>query len=208
LLSKRLKFISQLISTPTVVWDIGCDHGLLGLGFRSNRDVLEIHLVDQSIDVIKKLKSNIDSDIPKPKVFVHFKKGQEIKINQKIKNSLIIAGMGGKEILDILKYVLPQLKQEDEIIISPHRNFLLLREYLSQSSYRLVCESVVSDSGHFYQVLKLSLMPDYNQVSIYGDTLWQSREGLLYRDYLIQHFQHHRDVVSNDFLKFLQNLVV
>jgi tRNA A22 N-methylase len=208
LLSNRLKFISQLISTPTVVWDIGCDHGLLGLGFRDNKEVKEINLVDPSFDVVNKLKIAVDSDISMPKILIHCKKGQEIKLNTKFKNSLIITGMGGKEILDILKFVLPQLKQDDEIIISPHRNFLLLREYLSQSSYRLVSESVVSDSGHFYQVLKLSLMPDYNQVSIYGDTLWQSREGRLYRDFLIQHFQYHRDVVSNDFLKFLQNLVV
>ena len=208
MLSNRLKYIYKLISTPTIVWDIGCDHGLLGLGFKNNPEVQEIHLVDPSLDVIKKLKANIDSDIPKSKIFIHHQKGQEITLRKEFKNSLVITGMGGKEMRDILQVLITQLNQEDEIILSPHRNFLLLRDYLSQSSYLLVSESVVSDSGHYYQILKLSLGPQYKQVSPYGDSLWQSEEGRLYREFLIQHFQHHRDVVSNDFLKFLQNLVV
>lgn len=208
MLSHRLKTIAELTDNPEIIWDIGCDHGHLGMSFINHILVKEIHLVDPSIDVINSLRKSIDSDIPKPKIFLHHMKGQEVVPRNEYRNSVFIAGMGGKEIKEILTHLYSRLSLNDEIIISPHRDILKLREYLSQSAFRLVTEKVVCDGGRFYQMIKLSLIPSLPTVSIYGESLWQGEVGAAYKEYLLSHFQHHRDPLSSDFVRFLRNLVV
>lgn len=208
MLSHRLKSIADLTASPEIIWDIGCDHGQLGMSFKHHPGVKEIYLVDPSNDVIDNLFNSIDSDIPYPKIFIKHMKGQDVIPRKELKNSLLIAGMGGIEIRDILQSLLPRLSLNDEIIISPHRNNLPLRGYLSSSPFRLVTEKVISDGGVFYQLIKLSLIPSLPLVSRYGESIWQGEVGAAYRDYSISHFQHHRDTLSSDFVRFLRNLVV
>src|SRR5690348_9300192 len=99
-LSERLLSLSRHYRNEKYIWDIGCDHGLLGLSFRDHELVEEIHLVDSSVPVIEKLKQTIDSYISKANLFIELKEGQKIKPHSS-SNLIFIAGMGGKEIGEI-----------------------------------------------------------------------------------------------------------
>jgi tRNA (adenine22-N1)-methyltransferase len=190
------------------VWDIGCDHGYLGLHFLNNPKVELIGLVDPSDHVIETLKTNIkDSYITNPdKIKLICKKGQEILIRSDRKKIIYIAGMGGKETKEILIYLSDLLNSDDSIIISPHKNILELRAYLSNSKFRLIKEEIIQENQRFYQIMALGQSAHLPKVTPFGDGLWQGCLAPSYRSYLLSTFKSHQDVLSKDFVTYLENL--
>ena len=203
-LSKRLNRFSQFYCNHSYIWDIGCDHGLLGMSFLNQPAVKQINLVDPALPVIKKLK---DSYITIPKINIIHNKGQNLIIPNSNQNSLYIAGMGGLEMREILQKLLPQLGREDRILISPHRHILELRKYLQGSPFRLVEEGVVEEAGHFYPYLYLAQDARFAEVSLYGEQMWQGEEGQKYLSYLIGHLSCHKNLASQAYLNHLKGLI-
>ncbi len=208
-LSLRLKALQQYSDDAAIeIWDIGCDHGLLGLSFVYQPNVQHIHLVDPSALVVDSLfKKDLDSYITREdlKVTIHHSLGQAIKLTSSI-HSIFIAGMGGQEIKSIVENLIPQMTFKDRLIISPHRNILELRTYLSHSKLRLITEQVVFEDGQFYQILVLSLVEDYPKVHAYGDLIWNTETGESYRKHQIHHFKTHRSGQSEAYVLYLISL--
>ena len=207
-LSARLSFLSSFYTDFTEVWDIGCDHGHLGLSFLDFKTVKRINLVDPSDLVIKTLKSNIeDSYITIPdKIVIKHSKGQNLKIKNDEKKIIFIAGMGGKETKEILSHLENDLGPSDLILISPHKNILEVRAYLNSSSYRLFKEAVILENQYFYQVIAIGLLPSMSKVSPFGTEIWQSPLGESYRLSLLKTFKGHQDPLSREFVAYLESL--
>ena len=203
MLSKRLKALASHYHLQQSIWDIGCDHGQLGLSFRDHPQKPFIHLVDPSLNVILNLKQTIDSDIPKSNLLkVHHEKGQRLKLDSNSKQ-IFIAGMGGKEIRDILIALRPQMSPPDRVVVSPHRGILELREYLASSDFGLIQEYTLMDEDQFYQVLCLDFeSPD--RVHHFGLGVFQGEVGHTYRRKLIETFEIHQDPQSRAFLNYLK----
>lgn len=203
--SFRLKTLHSYYQKEESVWDIGCDHGLLGLSFASADTVKSIHLVDPSGPVIDVLRKKIkDSYISIPHIFIHHKQGQELKIESN-SNCIFIAGMGGKEIGEILVHLIAQLDESSRIIISPHRKILELRQLLGSLPLKLLSEKVIKEDGQFYQILELQ-KGETNPVSLYGVKLWQGETGEEYRLHQIKHFSPHADLISRKYVDYLITL--
>lgn len=203
-LSQRLHKMSAFYSGETHVWDIGCDHGLLGLSFLTHEKVGMINLVDSSEDVINNLKTIIDSDIPTGKVFIKYSKGQNLKIDNK-GNCIFIAGMGGKEIGEIIRHLLPQLDSRSRFVISPHRKILELRALLRTLNIHLKSESLVFENHQYYQILVLA-PGEGRPISRFGEDFWDSPLGRGYLEHQKRHFSLHRDELSEAYVTHLLSL--
>lgn len=206
-LSKRLSLLAGFHHQEENIWDIGCDHGFLGLSFLTNPIVKEIHLVDPSEPVIKLLQNKTDSYITRKALFIQHKTGQEITLNP-CSNLIFIAGMGGKEIQQILTSLLDQKLSATRFVISPHRNILELRSYLNTAKCCLESETLVYEGGRYYQVMTLCLDQKFAPVSLYGEAIWKGSLSSDYRDQQILHFQDHRDGQSRSYCLYLQSLKV
>src|SRR6476661_2613415 len=136
--SLRLTKLHSYHSTEENIWDIGCDHGYLGSSFKDSEIVKAIHLVDPSGPVIQNLK---DSYISVPNLKIHHQEGQYLFIDSN-SNLIFIAGMGGKEIGEIISHLLPQLDSTSKFVISPHRKILELRALLNVMPISLLSEEV------------------------------------------------------------------
>lgn len=201
-LSGRLSKLSSYYSNQHSIWDIGCDHGLLGLSFHKYESVKSIHLVDPSDKVIEVLKLKLkDSDIPIATIY--HSPGQNIKLNSESK-CIFIAGMGGKEIAEILKNLEPQMSFQDQVVISPHRSVLLLRDYLFQSGFRLVGEEAFFEDAQYYPILVLSKNESLPRVTLYGENMWRGEIGTAYKMHQIKFFETHQDPSSQAYLAYLK----
>jgi tRNA (adenine22-N1)-methyltransferase len=208
-LSKRLSKIKSYYENERYVWDIGCDHGDLGLSFSNCDSVEAIHLVDPSSKVINQLKVKLkDSYITKQEILIHHENGQRIKINQK-NNIIFIAGMGGKEIGEIIQSLLPLIDSTSKIIISPHKNILELRVLLNQLALSLIDEDLVFENNQYYQliVLRPDLSFSTSRVSLFGSVLWTKEHSENYRNHLLKYFITHRGALSQDYVNYLKSLV-
>jgi len=209
-LSRRLEAIKSFDHQSVSIWDIGCDHGDLGLSFIDSDWVEEINLVDPSIRVIEALKKKIEdayiTRASSKKVHIIKSLGQDLKLSPK-KKTLFIAGMGGKEIGEILTHLISQISIEDRIIISPHRKVLELRHLLMDMNFRLIHEEVIEEERQFYPLFVLSIDSKYDNVSMYGGAqFWGTPNGLSYKDHQIRFFLKHMDPKSQAYVEFLKSL--
>lgn len=200
--SLRLEALAQHHRKEKHIWDIGCDHGFLGRSFVENAHVQSINFVDPSAPVIQQLKKSLDSYISKGKFHIEQNEGQRILLYPE-SNLVFIAGMGGKEIQDILQAHSHQAVKETRWVISPHRNILELRRYLKNSQYRLEKEMLVEEAGRFYQVITLNRHPSSPAVHEFGSDIWQGSLGESYRNQQIAHFKQHRDELSMSYCQYL-----
>ncbi len=203
-LSERLSKLHSYYKDSHSVWDIGCDHGQLGLSFGEVATVQELYLVDPSVKVITELKRTVDAYITRKsfKIIIHEKRGQEIVLNSNSK-TIYIAGMGGEEIIEILIHLETQLSPHDQIVISPHRKILELRKYLHHSSFRLEDEVVLFENGQYYQIMALTFGGSGEVVSSYGSSLFLKGVGPEYKAHQIQHFKQHKDRESVAYFAYL-----
>lgn len=189
------------------MWDIGCDHGQLGLSFGDRDSVGEVNLVDPSSKVINELNNKLDSYITtKPFMLnIHQKRGQDILLGPESK-TVFIAGMGGEEIKEILTNLETQLSPRDLIVISPHRKILELRKYLHHSAYRLEQEEVLLENGQYYQIIALTYGGAGEVVTFYGNTLFLKGVGPDYKAHQLHHFKQHKDSESKAYFAYLSHL--
>ena len=202
-LSDRLKKLHSFYQGEKHIWDIGCDHGLLGLSFNDYETVESINLVDPAAPVIDVLKKKLlDSYITKANIY--HKKGQEINIPTS-SNCIYIAGMGGKEIGEILQHLLEIVDESSRIIISPHRKILELRSLLNKLPVTLLDENLLVEDGQFYQMMALRKGTSGKKVSLYGDEIWKGTKGQKYLDHQLTFFSVHRDEASERYVDFLKS---
>ena len=207
-LSFRLAELASYYQSEEYIYDIGCDHGLLGLSFKSNPKVKGIYLIDPnpySVDIISK---TLDADITEPSFIYPMKiNGEETKISDP--NSLVfIAGMGGKTIINILKsWPSENLLNCSQIVLSPHRNLLELRSYLHQENFKLVGERVLTENNQFYEVLSVTKSKNNGpRVSLYGEELWERPGSANYLKHQLGYLEYHRDSQSLAYLNYLKQL--
>lgn len=188
------------------MWDIGCDHGKLGLSFVNHAGVSEVHLVDPSEPVIETLKKTVAAYTPVEnslKIHVHHSPGQNIKLSPS-PQSLFIAGMGGMEILEILKSLKPQLR-EARVILSPHRNMLELREFLRSENFTMEDEALVFEDGRFYPVLVTGLNPKYPRASLYGEMIWNHELASDYQQKELKHYSAYKVPRCEAYCEYLKS---
>jgi len=187
MLSDRLKTIADFVPLNSIVGDIGTDHGYL-----------PVYLIEKGIS-----KKVIASDISKnslEKIIQLVKlKGLEDKIDIRLGDglevfkpfevdTLVIAGMGGLLIRDILD---ENKKIADSIvnfILQPNMASKELREYLYENSFEIVDEKLVKEAGKFYEIIFAKRGKDYVEDDIYlefGKRLFLNKDPLL-KEY-IQH---------------------
>ena len=205
-LSFRLNQLHHYYQNEETVWDIGCDHGLLGLSYAHIESVKSIHLVDPAILVIETLHQKLkDSYITIPKLLIHHQPGQEVILNSN-SNLIFIAGMGGKEIGEIILNLIPQMNSNDRLVISPHRKILELRSLLHSLPLALQHEEVIKEDGQYYQILSLRKSEEKGLIPLFGEKLWESETGREYRNHQLKTFEVHQDLASREYVAFLKAL--
>jgi tRNA A22 N-methylase len=205
--SSRLQALHAHYQGERSVWDIGCDHGLLGLSFLTHPQSPFIHLVDPSAEVIEVLEKKLKgSHIPIGDV-VHLwhRKGQELKLSDNDKKIIFIAGMGGGEIFSILCHLIPQLGEGDRVIISPHRGIWELRANLEGLPLGPEFEYTLEERGQFYQIIGLNF---YSKLRItpYGQGIWTGPVGERYQRHILKAFEIHQDPRSRELVSHLKKL--
>ena len=201
-LSHRLKTFSLFYQSQDVIWDIGCDHGHLGLSFYEGESGPQINLVDPAAPVIAKLREKVDRSYI-PRVQIYHLSGQDVILNPSQSHFIFIAGMGGPEIIDILKTLLPQMKKGDQLLISPHTKTLDVRSFLMSWGPLLLREGVLEEGDIWYPYFHLGL--EGRDVSQFGDEIYQGEIGEKYRQHLMEKLARHRDEESLRYLNFLRH---
>ena len=150
-LSKRLKIIHDMVP-KSVVADIGSDHGKLMIALVQSGIVSKGFAVENKEGPFERLRSNLIRYHVDDKITPLFSDG--IKDITRDVNTIVIAGMGGNLIVNILKAHPEKLVRVQTIIIDAHCAVPLARKEICQMGFAIADEKIVKEDGIFYEIIK------------------------------------------------------
>lgn len=149
--SKRLETIVSFVQ-GRVLADIGCDHAYVVVQSLLENRVQKAYACDVSQGPLERARANIEISGCSDKVQCLLMNGlDQLPFDVDV---IVIAGMGGLLIREILIQGLHNIHPGTRLVLSPHKDGKALREYLSQNGFVILQEKIVED-GHFYPVLNV-----------------------------------------------------
>ena len=150
-LSKRLKIIHDMVP-KSVVADIGSDHGKLMIALVEAGIVNKGYAVENKEGPFERLRSNLIRYHVNDKITPLFSDG--IKDITRDVETIVIAGMGGTNIVNILKAHPEKLVRVQTIIIDAHTAVPLARKEICQMGFAIADEKIVKEDDIFYEIIK------------------------------------------------------
>lgn len=153
-LSKRLNWILEKADRCETIIDIGTDHGYIPIKLIKEKIADKVIASDINKEPLEKARINASLDGVVEKVDLRLGAGlKPLKINEV--QGVIIAGMGGNLIRDILEADLDKIKEIEYLILQPAQNPEVLREYLYTHEYEIIDEDICLDEGKYYELFKI-----------------------------------------------------
>ena len=175
-LSKRLQTIADFVKKNSVVADIGTDHAHIPIYLIENYIIDKAYACDINKGPLEKAKENIANFGVSENIVLRLSNGLD-KMSNKEVDTIIIAGMGGELIIDILNRGKVFFDKKNTFILSPHTKVDEVRDYLIRNGFKIIKEDMCIDEGKFYTVM---------EVRYTENTVMNSEAELLYGKYLIE----------------------
>ena len=146
-LGKRLTAVVKEIEGKSLA-DVGCDHGKVSIAAILGGKVERVIACDISS---KSLQKAIDLAEKCQVKDIEFRAGDGLQvIGDGEVSCAVIAGMGGNEIMNILSRIPLGIKR---LVLSPHRNVVELRSFLSKKNIYIDKDYIVKDGRKFYDII-------------------------------------------------------
>lgn len=158
-ISKRMKAIADMVPEGLSVADIGCDHGFVSIYLVTERQAPLAVAMDVNEGPLIRAKEHIEQYCLTDKIHTRLSDGAK-ELNKNEVQSAVIAGMGGRLTIKILNDSSDKFKAMKSIVLSPHSDISLVREYLSSEGYIIDDEEMVYDEGKYYVIMRCNYSGD------------------------------------------------
>ncbi|MFG7351084.1 tRNA (adenine(22)-N(1))-methyltransferase [Shewanella oncorhynchi] len=204
-ISQRLQQINSMISGHyDHIWDCCCDHGLLGMLLLERSAARQVHFVDCVPSLMQALELRLQrffpADILSQKLHLNPHLNPDIDPNlschtqwqvhcldvatlpleqtsDKNKQLIIIAGVGGELLVDLVRAILAKhpLRPLEFILCPVHHNYYV-RQSLSALGLVLKSEHLLEENQRFYEILHVSTIaaPNGLPITATGSLMWQT----------------------------------
>jgi len=158
----RLEAIKSMVSKCNVVADIGTDHGYVAEMVLRDETANKVIATDLNKGPLNRAveyltSRNLDEQC-------EFRLGSGLTIlNEKEADCIVIAGMGGELIRDILETSLNVTLGTKQLVLQPMTAIDKLRKYLYDNNYIIDDEIIVKELHHFYFIIKV--IPPGNDIN-------------------------------------------
>ena len=154
-LSSRLQKIVNYINNDDRVIDVGCDHGYVAVALAKKFPNNLVLATDISINSLKSARENIIKYNMINQVQTIVSKGLE-SVNVRELNTIIIAGLGGKTMIEILSESFKKLESINKIILCPNNNFSEVRFAITKLGFFIEQEEAVLENEKYYEIIIFS----------------------------------------------------
>lgn len=151
-LDKRLETIVSLCDRHKVIADIGCDHGLVTAELILQEKAEKVVSTEISKECLNKaiMLANRINILP----FISFRECDGFGLitkHDKVEQA-VIAGMGGKKIIEIMQRKPRKLWN---FVLQPMSDVVELRKFLLANKYRIIIDKLIYDNGKYYNIIKV-----------------------------------------------------
>lgn len=158
-IDERLTAIATLIKGGTVA-DVGCDHGKLGYYLVSTDRADRVIATDISAPSLQKASElAFDNGVSH---IMETRLGDGLSpIKSKEVDTVVIAGLGGDVMAEILSSARLEGKEFDRFVLSPNTHPEKVRRELALSNHIIVTDNLTECAGKYYTIISTELKTDY-----------------------------------------------
>lgn len=150
-LSKRLQKIVGHVPSGKIIVDIGSDHGLL-VSYLVKNGISLFAIAGEINDGPFQATINQTSNFNlKDKIAV--RKGNGLEVIQEDVDVIIIAGMGGTLITEILENGKEKLKNVERLILQPNVREENIRKWLDDNDWNIIDEEILRENQKIYEII-------------------------------------------------------
>ncbi|UOQ42498.1 tRNA (adenine(22)-N(1))-methyltransferase TrmK [Halobacillus salinarum] len=151
-LSKRLERVADYLPSDSCFADIGSDHAYLPCYVCLNDSEAKAIAGEVNVGPYESALSEVRNQNLEDRIEVRLGDGLEVLEPGEVRQ-VVIAGMGGSLIKNILDRGKEKLKNVDRIIVQPNIGAKFLREWFIEQKYQLTKEEILEENGHTYEIL-------------------------------------------------------
>lgn len=191
-ISERLKTVASFVTEGMRVADIGTDHAYVPIYLIQNGKIPSALAMDVGEGPLRKAREHIKEQGLTDRIetrlsdgFSAFQKGEA--------QSVVIAGLGGELMIQILTLGKPAISEVSEFILSPHSEIHKVRTFLMEQGFSIVKETMLYEERIYYTIIKAVYgTGDYRTEPElwYGKRMLEERHPVLYaylqREYAIR----------------------
>lgn len=177
-LSQRLRTVVSLVTPGNSLADIGTDHGYVPIACVSEGISPFALAMDVKAGPLSIAEDHIAQQNLQDRITTRLSDGLK-KLNPGEADTIVIAGMGGMLMRDILAGNPAAVRAAKELILSPQSDIEFFRAYLKDNAITIVEERMVFEEGKFYLIFRCvpgevkNISPE-EPVGI--DTIWECKE--------------------------------
>lgn len=141
-MTKRLNEIFREIISSNLICDVGCDHGYIACRILKESKAKKVVATDISQKCLDKAKKLIQENDLQDRAEFCCVDGIPLGYDF---DQIVIAGMGGLEIVKILERFLSE-ESKARFVLQPMRDERLVREFLNKNGYKLIVDRIFKDN--------------------------------------------------------------
>lgn len=151
-LDPRLKLCADMVRPGTTLADVGTDHAYLPVWLVRRGIIPSAIAADINPKPLKRAKEHIERYHVEDRVQIRLSDGLA-SIKPWEADDIVIAGMGGELIIQIIKAAPWLCTEQKQLILQPMTSVPELRRSLYQNSFSVLEEQAVESAGHVYTVM-------------------------------------------------------
>ena len=162
-ISDRLLACAGFVAPGARVADVGCDHGYLSIYLLTNGIAKSCIASDINEQPLLSAVRNAEKYGVRDRMSFHLSDG--VRNIPRDFDTLVCAGMGADTMVSILEAA-PWLRNEQyRLILQCQSKTPMLRQYLSETGWRIAEETVLRDGRFLYTVMEVWWQPDYPKLT-------------------------------------------
>ncbi len=200
IISKRLKTITDCAKKCEFLVDVGTDHGYIPIFLVQNKIAKKAVACDISYGSVQKAKKNICTHNYCDYIETRLGNGLSVIKEGEAPDQIIIAGMGGLLIIDILNNSKKIVDSAERIILQPQRDIDKVRKIVYKLGFKIIDEKMIFEDGKYYNVIicEKGIDFEYNESEyFFGRILLKNKNEFL---------KNQIDFELNKILRILENM--
>lgn len=158
---ERLNKICRMIEKNAIVADIGTDHGKVPLYLIETGKCKKVIATDISAKSLSKLEHILQTRGDWGDAYLRRSSRIVLRVGDGLQcirpyevNAVIVSGLGGQLIAEILTRSDEVARSLDYLVLQPNNGHRHLRHLLHEAGYRIVEEDDLIENGHYYPIIK------------------------------------------------------
>jgi len=204
-LTPRLRAIYGKVAQNSFPVDVGTDHCYIPIQLYKSRKCTKIIATEISVNGFNRAKKMLEKEDLLDVIDIRLGDGlKPIKPGEI--DTVIIAGMGGLTIVDILRSSPEVLQYVNTLILQPMTDQTKLRYYLLSSGFEIVDEDLAKERNKIYEIIVTNIRKNLNKPMVKDELYYEIGYNLIKKGHpLLPEYLDHKIKTTKSIIRDLKN---